>query len=255
MGIDLIKKIKDKKEFRGLPDSIISIVLNNLESEGFEGDFLKESRAILRRYFGVFLTNKVVKPKNLMDYESILKSHKSSSSRDYSSFYKKLLRNEKFDVVFDFGCGVNGFSYPYLLDEFECTYIGVEASEVLVNNMNSFFKKERYNAKAIWIDLFDLKKVEKLLKSCGGRKLIFCFQLIDALEKLEGGYGLKFLDKVLSLMSKGDVLILSFPLKNLSGRRELAVKRNWVIDFLEDNAKIIRDFLIEDERFLLIETF
>jgi SAM-dependent methyltransferase len=250
----LLEGVKRKKEFSGLPDSIVKQVISDFESNLSENEIIKGARAKLRKYFGVFLTNKVVKPKFLEDYNSILKSHISSSKRDYNNFYKKLLEGKKFDSVFDLGCGVNGFSFPYLVKENKnLKYVGLEASKILVKNMNKFFEFENYNAKVIWSNLLEFKEVKNSLKLAKGSKCIFCFQVIDALEKIKRGSGSIFLENLLKMMSKKDLLIISFPLSNLSGRRELIVKRNWIINFLKDKAKF-KEISMYEEKFLLIET-
>jgi len=250
----LLEEVKKKKEFLGLPDSIVKQVISNFENNLSEKEIIKEARAKLRKYFGVFLTNKVVKPKNIENFEAIPKSHKSSSKRDYNKFYRKLLGNKKFDSIIDLGCGVNGFSFPYLVKENKSSrYIGVEASKVLVENMNSFFESKNYDAEAIWANLLEFENVKNIITKAKGRKCIFCFQIIDALEKIEIGSGSSFLKTLLEMMSEKDLLIVSFPLNNLSGRRELAVKRNWIIHFLKKKTKF-RDIFMSGEKFFLIET-
>ena len=59
------EKVKQKREFSQLPDSIIERALKKSDGD------VKEARSILRKYFGVFLTNKVLK----MSGEELLKIH------------------------------------------------------------------------------------------------------------------------------------------------------------------------------------
>ena len=77
-----IEKIKQKKEFSGLPDSIVERA-----AKMAKGD-VKESRALLRKYFGVFLTNRVLKGKGSVD--EILSTHMSSKKRNYEKFYSEI---------------------------------------------------------------------------------------------------------------------------------------------------------------------
>ena len=145
--MSLVEEVKKKREFSGLPDSVVLRALNE------SGDDIKESRKLLRKYFGVFLTNKVIKGKG-----DLLKVHMSSKKRNYEEFYSGI-----FDVVgdvksvIDLGCGVNGFSYEFLPKGVE--YIGVEAAGQLVGYMNDFFEAEDFDAKAIEGDLFDVDNV------------------------------------------------------------------------------------------------
>lgn len=252
--VNLIQEVKSKKEFAGLPDNLVSKVLDELEEKLDDKTKVKETRAKLRKYFGVFLTNKVMKPKDIGDYNAILKSHKSSAKRDYSNFYQKLFNAKDFETVIDLGCGTNGFSYPFLSEaNSKIKYIGVEASKVLVDNMNRFFEKGKYDASATWLNLLEMERVKEIFDNNTGRKCVFCFQVIDALERLEENYGSKLLHSLLKWMSKEDLLIVSFPMSNLSGRRELAAKRNWIIDFLKGKAKV-KEISMYEEKFLIIET-
>jgi hypothetical protein len=106
MDKELIFLVKKKKDFSMLPDSIVK---QALESSG--GD-VKLARSFLRKYFGVFLTNKVLKPKDLNDWQTILRTHISSKKRNYDFFYHEIFsdKNLNFSSVIDFGCGMNGFS-------------------------------------------------------------------------------------------------------------------------------------------------
>lgn len=69
MDKEFILEIKKKREFSKLPDSIVERVATGTES-------VKEARALLRKYFGVFLTNRVIKGKGT--FEEILSAHISS---------------------------------------------------------------------------------------------------------------------------------------------------------------------------------
>jgi isochorismate hydrolase len=238
------KDIKNKKEFRHLPNSIIKRV-SKLAKED-----IKESRAILRKYFGVFLTNKILKEKT--EDEDRLKNHISSKKRNYEEFYKKIFEDiQKPNSIIDLGCGVNGFSYKYLKELFpKIKYTGIEAAGQLVNQMNSYFKKESLNATAINEDLFNTEKILKILKNEKQIRVVFMFQVIDALENLEKNFSKEFIKKI---SKECEIIILSLPTENFGGRRKIQVKRNWITKFLEDNFKIISDFEISGERIIIFE--
>ena len=65
--MNIVEEVKKKREFRELPDSVVLRVLEQTESED-DKERVKEARVILRKYFGVFLTNRVIKPKDVLDY-------------------------------------------------------------------------------------------------------------------------------------------------------------------------------------------
>jgi hypothetical protein len=176
----LVDEVKKKKEFSQMPDSIVekSLVLSK--------ESVKDSRAFLRKYFGVFLTNKVLKGKT----EEVLESHISSKLRNYKEFYKRIFAGNKFNSVIDLGSGANGFSYNFLKEELgEVEYFGVEASGQIVDNTNEYFKKQKIvNSKVECLDLFDKEKVFSLIKKSKSPRAILMLQVVDALESLERNF-------------------------------------------------------------------
>ncbi len=266
--VNLIFEIKKKREFSGLPDSIVEKVLFQVDNGLDDKSRVKEVRSMLRKYFGVFLTNRVIKPKDILNFGSVLKSHRSSMKRDYDVLYGKFKEViGEVDSVVDFGCGVNGFSYEFLKNIFgEVKYIGMEASNQIVENMNSYFSSMEFDATAHCVDLFDLKDVNKIIEVNNAETVLslgisqkrecqcfFCFQLVDALEKLERNSSKKFLLNIKSRMSKKDWLILSLPMVSLSSKSEFKVKRNWLFYFLNEEFSIVEDFRMFGERFVMMQ--
>ena len=243
--MNVIKDIKKKREFSGLPDSIVKRVA---ESSG--GD-IKESRALLRKYFGVFLTNKIFKGK--LSADEMLATHISSKKRDYAEFYKEIFSEMSLVCsVIDLGCGVNGFSYDYLKKELgDIDYVGVEAAGQLAGHMNKYFSSEGFSAKVIVGDLFNIENVLKILRKQKKDRVVFLFQVVDALESLERDFSKKF---ILEISKECEKIILSLPIESLGGRKKFEVRRKWLIDFLEENFKIEKDFKMNGERVLVIET-
>lgn len=243
---DLILEVKKKKEFSGLPNSIIERALKKSRND------VKETRKFLRKYFGVFLTNRVlrfVKPENNNEkFRHILDWHISSKKRDYREFYSKIFdNNKKIGSIIDLGCGVNGFSYGFLPKNVE--YIGVEAAEQLVKGMNMYFKNEGLNARAVWGDLFDIKGVLNILKKARRPRFIFIFQVVDALESMKRDFSKEFISEI---MREGEMLVVSFPLVSLGGRKRFSVDRKWLIDFLKSEFVIEKNFVLNEERVLCI---
>lgn len=243
----LIEKVKEKREFSELPESIIrrALELNNSE--------IKQTRAFLRKYFGVFLTNKILKGKG--NSEEVLGNHISSKKRDYEKLYLEFFSGvDDVGSIIDLGCGVNGFSYPYLGLFFEnVRYVGVEASGQIVRNTNSFFREKSFeNAKVLCHDLFDRDFIKDLLIREVNFKprVVFLFQVVDALENFEKDFSKKF---ILDLSKNCERIILSFPLNSISGKNKFSVKRKWLIDFLNEKFIVEKDFEIFGERFFLIK--
>lgn len=236
----LVSEVKKKKEFSQLPDSLIDKALS-LSKNNF-----KETRALLRKYFGVFLTNKVLKIKD----EEILKRHVSSKKRDYMEFYEKIFEgNKNFREVLDIGCGVNGFSYVSLKENTgEIKYVGLEAVGQIVEKSNEFFKKRGFEkARVFHLDIFDLGSVEKFVKEAEIPKAIFLFQIIDALEAFERDFSKKLLLMIKKYLRKDDLLVVTMPTKSLSGKKKFEVKREWLRYFLNENFEV-EEFFIGEER-------
>jgi hypothetical protein len=235
--MSLIEEVKKKKEFSGLPDSIVERALSESDSD------VKETRKLLRKYFGVFLTNRVLRGKG-----KPLDVHVSSKKRDYEVFYSKIFENIK-DVgsVVDLGCGVNGFSYEYLPSGIE--YVGVEAASQLVVQMNEYFEENSFSAKAVCLDLFETEKISDILKVQRKPRVVFLFQVVDALENMERDFSKKFIRKI---MNECEVLVVSLPLVSLGGRKKFSVKRKWLLDFLMSEFVVERDFEMFGERIICV---
>jgi len=238
----LVEEVKKKREFSGLPDSV---VLRALEESK---DDVKGARALLRKYFGVFLTNKILKGKG-----DLLKMHMSSRKRDYGEFYGRIFETVGLvGSVVDLGCGVNGFSFPFLHEEYGVgEYYGVEASGQLVDKMNEFFDEKGYGeiANAVWMDLFKVGEVVKMLKKCGKPRVVFMFQVVDALENLERDFSKKFISRI---AEECEWIVLSLPTESLGGRKKFAVRRKWMLDFLEREFDVVEDFVLSGERIIVV---
>jgi len=243
MDEELVFEVKKKKEFSKLPDSIVERALEKC------GDDIKEARAFLRKYFGIFLTNKVMKGKEM----GVLRDHKSSMKRDYEKFYGEIFRRGcKVNSVIDLGSGVNGFSYEYLKEILgDVEYFGIEASGQLVENVNEYFEEtglKKY-CQTVCGDIFDLKNVVRILRKAGKPRVVFMFQVIDALEIVERNFSKKYL---LEIMKDCEKLVLSLPVEIFSGRRSFAVKRNWIEGFLKEMFIIEKDFEMNGERVFVV---
>jgi len=247
MNKELIAEIKKKREFSGLPNSIVE------RAAKMVGGDVKESRALLRKYFGVFLTNKVLKGKG--SAEGILGAHMSSKKRDYGEFYREIFSDmEDVKSVIDLGCGMNGFSYGYLKKELgDVNYLAVEAAGQVVDNMNRYFKDRGLEkAHALREDLFETEKITNLLKGYEGYKprVVFMFQVVDALENLERDFSKKF---IMEISKECEKIVLTLPTESLGGRKKFVVQRKWIVDFLHENFKIEKDFRRDGERVIIIE--
>jgi hypothetical protein len=240
----LIEEVKRKKEFSRLPDSIVKRAVK------ISGEDVKKSRALLRKYFGVFLTNKILKGK--LGGKEILRHHISSKKRDYPKFYGEIFENIG-DVgsVIDLGSGMNGFSYFYLQKTIgEVSYLGFEASGQIVDQMNNYFLKEGFNGRSICNDLFDLQSILSELRLMKKPRVVFMFQLIDALENLKKDFSKEF---ILKVSSECEFIVLTLPLESISGRKKFSVERKWLEDFFIKEFEILKDFKMFGEHIFILK--
>jgi tRNA G37 N-methylase Trm5 len=252
MEEQIIQKIREKKEFSYLPVSIVERVLNLKEVEREKGILkIKKSREILRKYYTVFLSNKLMKGK--ISDDEILKKHFSSKNRNYKEIYSRIITGSEM-VIIDLGAGVNGFSFKYIKERNKnVKYIGIEALLPFVELMNKYFKKNKLNGEAICFDLFDLEEVRERIKNSAEPRTILLFNVIDALESFEWNYSKKLLLEIKKEMGDEDRIVISFPTKSLSGKTRFKAKREWILDFLRENFVLISDFEMNDERFVAVK--
>jgi len=276
---ELLQKITEKKEFSQLPKKDVELAFSHFEKrEVGDEEKIKLTRELLHKVFGAFTSQKLLSPKNKNE-EWILRKHLSTRERldYYPELYKKLLanyKNKKISIV-DLGAGVNGFSYKYFLKN--TTYLGIEAVGQLVNLMNFYFKKsprddsskddsprddsgeppavpsgepKKLNAKAIHESLFELEKIKKIITEAKKPKIIFLFKVLDSLEMLERDYSKKLLLGIVSLV---DRVVVSFATRSMIRKKEFKAKRNWILDFIRENFKILDDFEIGGERYICFE--
>ena len=158
------------------------------------------------------------------------------------------IRNYIFkETIFDLGAGVNGFSIGFIPQN---KYVAVEGIGQLVNLMNNYFKKQKLNAKAIHLSLFQLKKIKDLIKNEKEKKVVFLFKVLDSLETLKRDYSKELLLEIAPLAEK---VVVSFATRSMIKRKRFKAGRNWILDFIKENFKIVDDFEIAGERYIVFK--
>lgn len=248
---ELIKKITSKKEFSQLPEKDVLLALKKFDNENYiDEERVKLTRDLLRKVFSGFTSQKLLSLKDKSP-EWILRKHLSTRERlpYYKQIYKKFLIDfDSQTTIFDLGAGVNGFSFIYLRKVIgRVNYIGIEAIGQLSKLMNSYFKKNKFKAKAIHMSLFELEKLKKIIKKPKTQKIIFLFKTLDSLEMMERDYSKKLLKQIVLLV---DLIIISFATRSMIKRKKFKVKRNWIVNFVKENFELIDDFELGGERYL-----
>lgn len=261
----IYEKIIEKKDFSNLPKKDVELAFSKFDKEQYvDEEKIKLTRDLLRKVFSAFTSKKILSMKD-KDPNWILRKHLSTRERIgfYEKVYDKLLRDKKNLIIFDLGAGINGFSIGFFKNK-KIKYIAIEAMGQLVNLMNSFFKKEKYDAKAFHLSLFELEKLKKIIKkenlkmkSLGSssnnqerkeEKIIFLFKVLDSLEMLEKDYSKKLLLELVPLVDK---VVVSFATRSMLKRTRFKVNRNWILNFIKDNFNLLEDFEIGNERYVV----
>ncbi|MAG39881.1 hypothetical protein CMI41_02860 [Candidatus Pacearchaeota archaeon] len=245
MDKSLIDEVKKKKVFSKIPDELVWKFLRKNKLN------IKETRSDIRKFLGVFLTNKVLKKND----ESILRNHISSKNRDYSKFYEAISEvSGAVKNIVDLGAGINGFSYNFLTKYFgDVNYIGFEAAGQLVDKTNVyFFENKLAKARVLHKDISEGDFVKKHLSHISGRKIILMLQIVDALENIKRDFSKDFLLSLRRILSKEDFIVITMPLKSISGRKRFEAQRTWLVKFLEKNFEIKKNTDIDNEKLIII---
>ena len=120
----------------------------------------------------------------------------------------------------------------------------------LVDLMNYYFKTRGLNAGAIHMSLFNLEKLKKYLNQGKEKKVVFLFKTLDSLEMLERDYSKKLLKEIAFLVDK---IIVSFATRSLIKKTKFKAKRSWLVNFIKENFKILDDFELGGERYLVFK--
>ena len=250
MGIQnsIYLEIIKKKDFSKLPKKDVEMAWSKFSKRQVsENEKIRLTRELLHKVYGAFSSKKLLSPKE-KPASWILRKHISTRERlgFYEEVYSKLLKDFEKGSVVDLGAGVNGFSYEYFKKGIK--YVGVEGVGQLVDLTNSYFKKNKFNARTIHESLFDLNKMKKLIEKVKKPKVIFLFKVLDSLEMLEGDYSKKLLEGIVPL---AEMVVVSFATKSMNKRKKFKVNRNWILNFIKDNFNLIDDFEIGSERYVV----
>jgi hypothetical protein len=250
MDIEVYQKIVKKKEFSNLPKRDVEMIYSLFDKKDkLEEEKIKLTRDLLRKVYVAFSTTKVLNPKILekKSVDEILNKHISTKERFpyYGELYLLLLKDS--GVVIDLGAGINGLSYSYFPKKVK--YLGVEAVGQMVLLMNKYFEKEKISGKAIHETLFNLENIKKLIKREKGKKVVFLFKALDSLEMVKKNYSKKLLKEIVPLV---DRVVVSFATSSLVKKEKFKVRRYWFFNFVKENFKIIDDFYLGNERYVVI---
>lgn len=253
--IEIIKEIKQKKEFSKIDEKLIEKLLKRnkaykkflrTKKERDKKKAIKNIRRLLRKIitpmpkifykkFDYFLKN--------LDKEKIIEKiiTINSSTKERQLIYPWLINEIKktnSKIIYDLGCGVNALALYYYGFNFN-KYIGIDIDGHYVELINNFGKIKNLNLKAIKKDITNIN-FNKFKKE----GLILALKILDALEEIEIGISKKIIE------AKGKKII-SFAIKSLSGKKMR--ERFWFERILKDKNKNFKKIKKFNEVFYFFE--
>ncbi len=268
--VDLVEKIIDKKELRGISLSfaqqhVHEWLKKHPEAEKeYEQDperFYKKKhfqkmrsdiREHLRRVYGVFFTDKypakrehaitqLIQEPTTQRARDVLEIHRSTSERlpYYDSLYQQLFAiTGKPESILDLGCGYNPFSYPFL--GVKCAYHSVDIACEDLALVGAFHASLGIEHSQHCMDLTRSETVQTLPFA----DVTFAFKVFDSLEEKEWGRVQALLQGITT-----NWLIASFPTKSIGQKKDIG-PRTWFEKLVTD--KVRGRVTLPNEQFLII---
>jgi len=265
---ELIKKIKEKKEFNSIEDRFVrteiikyfkqnpkamqAVQEKRTRSEDYK-QAIKNVRAVLRRVYGVFLTKATEDREKYLaeeNFEKLLETHLSTKERIsiYPAIYKKIFAiTGKPKIILDLGCGMNPLSYPFM--KVDAEYYASELNKADCEFLEKCFNKMNIKGKAIALDLTEAAKDISLLKTFPKADVCFLFKILDEVEEKKGRKASEVLIKNID----ADWLVISFATKKVTGKPMKYPFRRWLEQML---ARLGYEFEIikeENEVFYVVK--
>jgi len=255
---EVITQIKKKKELSYLDDTYIKNYIKkyllqnpktNLNSKKDVKKIIKFVRDKAHSVYGMFQSKNIKKREEFLknkDFEKLLTTHISTRERlkVYPKLYKKIFSYIKPKSILDIGCGLNPVSYPYM--KIKPKYIASDFNKKDMDFLTKFFKTFKINGKAVKLDLInDLKKLKKYKVD-----VCFLFKVLDSLESVK-----KYISYEIIKNINAKYIIVSFPLKTVSGKKEMKLKkRNWFEKVILRTGYTFKTFELSDELYYVIKT-
>jgi hypothetical protein len=247
----LVKSIKSKKEFLGLPDSLVEENLlkvlkkHNISIESLnekESNIIKkEVRKILRNLTGQYQISRKNRTKLLenKNIEQLLQTHSSTKERlNFYSELKELIKKLKIKSILDLGCGLN----PLALADKKITYYASDIREDEISIISDYFHANKLKGKAYVQNL--MQENLEFPKT----DLCLIFKVLDVIDS----WPYPLTRKILSSLDSKNILV-SFATKKLSGKRMNLPQRSWFEKILFQMNLNYEKFSSDNEVFYLIK--
>lgn len=239
--------------------TILEIVKMEASKYKKEKDLIKAVKSKLHQIYGAFLTEKDIRKINiLLDSleadkrivrdisKDILLLHISTRERleFYGALYREIFSiTGKPKVILDLASGLNPYSIPWMNIEDPITYYAYDIDCLLIDSINRFFELIDLPKLAVVKDVI-FEDVEEEGELC------FIFKFLPTAERIKKGSSKRLLENI-----QAQFIVVSFPLKSISGR-EKGMLENYAVIFepiFRDNYDIIKKFILGEEIFYILK--
>ncbi|MEK6847097.1 MAG: hypothetical protein AABY16_02935 [Nanoarchaeota archaeon] len=221
----LIAEIKQKHEFRDLPNSFIKNILESyLQKQKISIPYNKKNRKLLVKIIRAKLRKSagqyIEKTKSkLSSNQELLKLHKSTNERlkEYE-YIKSLIEQLKPQSILDLGCGLN----PMAIAKPNIKYYAYDIKADYLSLVKDYFEKNKIKGEAQHEDITQVNNFPKT-------DVCLMLKLLDILGKNKKEIAKKLFTKLNS-----NNLIVSFATRTLSGKPMNRPYRRWFENLLKD---------------------
>lgn len=255
----ILEKVKLSSKYRGINEKTILEIINiELPKHKNEKSLVKAVKNKLHQIYGAFLNRQdVEKVKDLLSklkegekgiekiVNEILKLHQSTRERIgiYEDIYKEIFKiTGKPNSILDLACGLNPFSIPFMNIEGPILYHAYDIDSTLIETINEFLSILGYQRLAKRKDVL-FEDIEDQADIC------FIFKFLPIAEQVKKGLSIELLYKLSCRF-----IIVSFPLKSISGR-EKGMLKNYSRIFepvLKERHRILERFILGNEMFYVL---
>ncbi|MCX7795521.1 MAG: Rmt family 16S rRNA (guanine(1405)-N(7))-methyltransferase [bacterium] len=256
---EIIERVKLSSKYKDINEKTILEIINiELPKHKNKKSLVKAVKNKLHQIYGAFLNRRdIEKIKSLLlelkrgeklkkeIISEILQLHQSTRERIgvYEEIYREIFKvTGKPSSIIDLACGLNPFSIPFMNIESPILYYAYDIDSILIETINEFLSILDYQRLAKRKDVL-FEDIEDQADIC------FIFKFLPIAEQIKKGLSLKLLSRVNS-----EFIIVSFPLKSISGRGKGMLENYSKIfePILEERHKILERLILENEMFYIL---
>lgn len=256
---EIVEKIRFSSKYKDINEKTILEIINiELPKHKNEKSLVKAIKNKLHQIYGAFLNRRDIEDaqklllvlkrekENIKEIiNKILQLHQSTRERIevYEEIYREIFRvTGKPNSILDLACGLNPFSIPFMNIQGPILYYAYDIDSKLIEVINEFLGILGYPRLAKRKDIL-FEDIEDQADIC------FILKFLPIAERIKRGFSLRLLSKLNSKF-----IIVSFPLKSISGR-EKGMLENYSRIFepvFKERYKILEKFILGNEMFYIL---